>query len=272
MGSFARSLLSDQVLQELFSLDNLIPKARLNLEEAVKNFSTISLYDLHIISQFPAYLQEELAEEYKNHPTTSHSLAYSINKYTKQNQPTYTPTTSAFTPLSGEPQNPNLSLPEKFVTASPNEALCRWNTWKQQQKLETNPETTQTTMPDKFDLDSWDNSPDASSKTLDISKEFSALLLTAGFCCACGCLCRIHFKDKVQAKNLDVVVQNENEIFEHVDVKPRIFLVRCDNCNTAVEVRIDNPEASKVSFCCRKCSPVREGALDVSTGDAVWFG
>jgi hypothetical protein len=97
-----KDILSDKAFNELFSLDNLVPKARLNLEEAVKKFSTITLYDLHIISQFPAYLQEELAEEYKTHPITSHSLAYTLNKYTNQNQPTYTTTINPY--LSGEPQ------------------------------------------------------------------------------------------------------------------------------------------------------------------------
>jgi hypothetical protein len=66
-----KDILSDKAFNELFSLDNLVPKARLNLEEAVKKFSTITLYDLHMISQFPTYLQEELAEEYKTHPITS---------------------------------------------------------------------------------------------------------------------------------------------------------------------------------------------------------
>jgi len=137
-----KDILSDKEVKELFSLDNLVPKARLNLEEAVKKFTTITLYDLHIISQFPAYLQEELAEEYKNHPITSHSLAQTLNKYTKQNQlPTTTTTNQHLTREVSQ----NSGLPEKFDSPmSPNEALRRWNAFKQQQKLEANPETTHT--------------------------------------------------------------------------------------------------------------------------------
>jgi hypothetical protein len=144
-----KDILTDKALKELFSLDNLVPKARLNLEEAVKKFSTITLYDLHMIAQFPVYLQEELAEEYKTHPITSHSLAYSLNKYTNQNQPTYTTTINPYLPR--EPSNQNSSIPEKFGgQVSPNEALRRWNTLKQQQKLDTTPETAQTNRPNRF--------------------------------------------------------------------------------------------------------------------------
>jgi len=265
-----RDILSDKEVKELFSLDNLVPKARLNLEEAVKKFTTVTLYDLHIISQFPAYLQEELAEEYKTHPITSHSLAHTLNKYTKQNQPPTTTTTN--TQLTRE-NNQNSALPEKFDSPmSPNEALRRWNALKQQQKL-ANPETTQTPISNKFNSDPQMNTLENTfSEAPAISEEFRALLLTLGFCCECGRTYHAHFKDRVHVKNLDIVIQKDNTLFEHIDVKPRIFLAHCNNCNNDTEVRVDTAEEEKVSFCCRYCSPAREGALDVSTGDAVWFG
>jgi hypothetical protein len=265
-----KDILSDKVVKELFSLDNLVSRARLNLEEAVKKFATVTLYDLHMISQFPAYLQEELSEEYKTHPITSHSLAQTLNKYTNQNQPPTTTTTNQHLPREG---NQNSVLQEKFDTPmSPNEALRRWNALKQQQKLEANPETTQT-MPDKFNLDPQGNSlENAFSEAPTVLEEFRALLLTLGFCCECGRTYHAHFKDRVHIKNLDIVIQKDNTLFEHIDVKPRIFLARCNNCNNDTEVRVDTVEEEKVSFCCRYCSPAREGALDVFTGDAVWFG
>jgi hypothetical protein len=267
-----KDILSDKALKELFSLDNLAPKARLNLEEAVKKFSTITLYDLHMISQFPIYLQEELAEEYKNYPITAHSLACSLNKYTKQNQ---TPSTAIVTNpyLSGEASQ-NSSLPEKLNgPMGPNEALRRWNALKQQQKPATNPDTTQTQTSDKFNVDPYGaSSENAFSKMSNESEKFRALLLTTGFCCECGRLYNVHFKDRTHVKNLDIVVQNDNMIFEYVDVKPRVFLAHCDNCNSDTEVRVNNNENAKMPILCRHCNPTREGTLDVTTGDAVWFG
>jgi hypothetical protein len=266
-----KNVLSDTALVELFSLDALVPKARLDLEEAVKKFSAITLSDLHMISQFPAYLQEELAEEYKTHPITSHSLAHTLNKYTKQTQISYTKGNPSY--LSGGVQSQNGSLPEKFEgPMDPNEALRKLNAWRKQQKLATNPKTTQTRGLDSFDMDSCDNSGEALS-VAEVLEAFSALLRTAGFCCECGRLYLFHFKDKMYVKNFDAVVQKENRLFEHIDVKPRTFLVHCNGCNSSQEITVDNIDGSaKVTISCRHCQPAREGALDVTTGDAVWFG
>ena len=273
-----KDILSDKALKELFSLDTLAPKARLDLEEAVKKFATITLYDLHIIAQFPTHLQEELSEEYKNHSIASHSLAHTLNKYTKQNQPpSFTTTANPY--LLGEVKNQNSVLPEKFDRPmGPNDALRILNALKQQQKTDTTQETTQTKTPDKFALDSYVCSSEEDASTNGIAESViagivqKALMLTANYCCECGRLFRAHFNDRVHVKNFDVVVQKENQIFEHVDVKPYIFLVHCDNCNSDTEVRVDNIEETRMPILCRHCTPARGGILDVSTGDAVWFG
>ena len=267
-----KNVLSDKALAELFSLDALVPKARLDLEDAVKKFSTITLSDLHMISQFPAYLQEELAEEYKTHPITSHALAHTLNKYTKQTQISYA-TKVNHSHLSGGVQSQNGSLPEKLEgPMDPNEALRRLNAWRKQQKLATNPEITQARGSDRFDVDSCDSSGEALS-TSEVLESFSALLRTAGFCCECGRLYLLYFKDKMYVKHFDAVVQKENSLFEHIDVKPRTFLVHCNGCNSSQEITVDNPDGpAKVSILCRHCQPAREGALDFTTGDAVWFG
>ncbi|MCL1977442.1 MAG: ParB/RepB/Spo0J family partition protein [Nitrososphaerota archaeon] len=271
-----KDILSDKTIKELFSLTDLVPKARLDLEEAVKKFASITLSDLHIISQFPAHLQEELAEEYKTHPITSHSLAHTLDKYTKQNQP---PTTTLSNPLPYLPEeDPSQasSLAEKFDKLFvPNDTLRRLNALKKQQRIDTCPE--QTKIPNRSELGSCDNSsPEAlcSDVPEDNSETFHALLLSVGFCCKCDRPYHAHFKDRVHAKNVDIVVQKENLIFEHVDVKSRVFLVHCDRCNSTQEVMVDNLDeaSSAVGILCRHCQPAREGALDVTTGDAVWFG
>jgi hypothetical protein len=268
-----KNVLTDKDLKELFSLDALVPKARLDLEEAVKKFSTITLSDLHMISQFPAYLQEELAEEYKTHPITSHSLAHTLNKYTKQTQPVYTTNVNS-SYLPGSVQSQTSSLPKAFEgPMDPNEALRKLNAWRKQQKLATNPQTTQAHGSDRVDEDSCNGSGDALSAA-EVLEAFSALLRTAGFCCDCGRLYLFYFKDKMYVKHFDAVVRNENMLFEHIDVKPRTFLVHCNSCNSNQEITVDNivDGSAKVAILCRHCQPAREGALDVTTGDAVWFG
>jgi hypothetical protein len=263
-----KDILTDKALKELFSLDDLVPKARLDLEEAVKKFQTITLYDLHIISKFPAYLQEELAEEYKTHNIASHSLTQTLSKYIKQTQ---TPNPTPNNPyLSKDDENQNNYLPVKFDRPiSPNDALRILNAKKQQQKTDTTPETTQP----KTSNDNSSFSDTESGDELVIQK---SLLLSGGYCCECGRLHRVHFKDRIYLKNLDVVMQKENQIFEHVDFSPHVFLVHCNYCNTDQQVRVDNnssvEEEEKVPILCRNCQPARGGLLDVTTGDAVWFG
>ncbi|MCL1970127.1 MAG: hypothetical protein FWF66_01500, partial [Candidatus Bathyarchaeota archaeon] len=274
-----KDILSDKSLKELFSLDDLVPKARLDLEEAVKKFATITLYDLHIIAQFPAYLQEELAEEYKTHNIASHSLTQTLSKYIKQTQPLPTTTTNnPYPPQEDETQNNTLHI--KFDRPiSPNDALrILNNAKKQQQKTNTPPETTQTKTSTKFDLEPYNNSEEntylSGTESAGESVIQKSLLMSGGYYCACGRLHRANFKDRVYLKNIDIVIQKENMIFEHVDFSPHIFLVYCNYCNADQQVRVDNNtvEEEKIPILCRNCQPARGGLLDVTTGDAVWFG
>jgi len=270
-----RDILSEKALKELVSLDDLVPKARIDLEEAVKKFATITLSDLHIISQFPAHLQEELAEEYKTHSITSHSLTHTLNKYNQQNQPTQTTTSNNPLYLSQEDKNQNRSLPEKFDRPLvPNDTLRILNALRKQQE-KTDSAHEQIKIPNKSELGSCEHSTgtSGSDEIEDTSETFHALLLSVGFCCECGLPYRAHFKDRIRAKNLAIVVKNPNQIFEHVDVKTRTFLVHCDRCNNNQEIAVDyTTGVAAVAIVCRHCKPAREGALDVVSGDAVWFG
>jgi hypothetical protein len=273
-----QDILSDKALKELFSLDDLVPKARLNLEEAVKKFQTITLYDLHIISKFPAYLQEELAEEYKTHNIASHSLTQTLSKYIKQTQ-TPTPTTNNPCPHQEDEKQNNALLPKFDRPISPNDALRILNAKKQQQKTDTaTSETTQTKTSNKFDLAPYDSSEEnthlSDTESVDESAIQKSLLISGGYYCTCGRLHRTNFKDRIYLKNIDITIQKENLIFEHVDFSPHIFLVHCNYCNTDQQVRVDNNsvEDEKIPIVCRNCQPARGGLLDVTTGDAVWFG
>jgi len=273
-----KDILSDKALKELFSLDNLVPKARLDLEEAVKKFPTITLYDLHIIAQFPAYLQEELAQEYKTHNIASHSLTQTLSKYIKQTQPPSPTTNKPYPPQEDEKQN-STPLPKFDRPISPNDALrILNNAKKQQQTTDATQETTQTKTPNKFDLEPYDNSeentPLSDTERIDELTIQKSLLMSGGYPCPCGRLHRAQFKDRIYLKNIDIAIQKENTIFEHVDFSPHIFLVHCNYCNTDQQVRVDNNrvDAEKMPILCRNCQPVRGGLLDVTTGDAVWFG
>jgi len=272
-----KDILSDQALQELFSLDKLVPKARIDLEEAVKKFTTITLSDLHIISQFPAYMQEKLAEEYKTHPITSNSLTHTLNKYTKQTQPPTSLITTANNPPhpSGEEEKQSgRYLPESFNDSwEPNDVLRELNRRKQQQKLgDTFTELRQ----NNKDSGSVDSDADTSVNTSQGTK-FHTPLTEGGICCGCGQFYKLQFKDCIQLKNLIVTMQKENMIFEHIDLSQRAFLIHCDRCNSTQTIRIDNTTKEgesvvEVKILCRNCTPMREGVLDVTSGDAVWFG
>jgi ParB-like chromosome segregation protein Spo0J len=272
-----KDILSDKALKELFSLDDLVPKARLDLEAAVKRFQTITLYDLHIISKFPAYLQEELAEEYKTHNIASHSLTQTLIKYIKQTQTTTPTTNNPYTHQEDEKQN-NALLPKFDRPISPNDALRILNAKKQQQKTDTASETTQTKTSNKFDLDPYDRSEEnthlSDTESVDELAIQKSLLMSGGHYCPCGRLHRTNFKDRIYLKNIDITIQKENLIFEHVDFSPHSFLVYCNYCNTDQQVRVDNKsvEDEKIPIVCRNCQPARGGLLDVTTGDAVWFG
>jgi hypothetical protein len=268
-----KNILSEKEIEELFSLDTLVPKARLDLEEAVKKFPTIPLYDLHMIAQFPTHLQEQIAQEYKTYPIASHALARTLNKYTKHTQHTNTPTTNnPHQLLSEEEKNQTNNLPEKLVNPlSPNDILRKLNIQKQQQCEANHQKPTQPNPTNRLDNGSDGNS---SETALSNDSKFHALLLEAGFCCDCGHVYRVQLKDRVQLKSVDFLVQNKHRIFEHIELNPRIFLVHCDNCNSDQEIRVNNTDDSmeSVAIFCRQCNPTREGVLDIITGDAVWFG
>jgi hypothetical protein len=134
----------------------------------------------------------------------------------------------------------------------------------------------QTQTPNKSASDSFEGSSETSGsdKIEDNSEKFHALLLTVGFFFMCGLPYRAHFKDRIRAKNIDIVAPNQNQIFMQVDVVTRTFLVHCDRCNNNQEIVVDTTASApaEVAIVCRHCTPVRKGALDVVSGDAVWFG
>ena len=93
-----------------------------------------------------------------------------------------------------------------------------------------------------------------------------ALLIEVAFDCECGRHYRVNFK------NLSVVVQKENELFEHVDMKPRTFQVHCGKCNSEHEFAVDGTEGETKQVFCRRCKPLpRKGVLDVNTGEVTWL-
>jgi len=71
---------------------------------------------------------------------------------------------------------------------------------------------------------------------------------------------------------MSVVVQKENELFEHVDMKPRTFQVHCDKCNSEHEFAVEGTEGETKQVFCRRCKPLpRKGILDVNSGEVTWL-
>jgi hypothetical protein len=236
--------LSNQELQWILSLDNLISEAKKVLEEALKKHLEITLEQLYILSLFPASQQASIVEKFKT-PVVAQALTHSLAQFTQKNQQL---------PTKETPNNPNDQTPQLL---SPTEAGIQLNS-SQNLPLPDNPKPFLATL--------QGTNSDSSQEAMVRDEVERALLLAVGYTCDCGRHYHVNFK------NLSIVVQKENLLFEHADIVPHVFLVRCGRCNSEHEITVGNDEVETRIFC-RRCKPFpREGKLDVNAGEVTWFG
>ena len=267
--------LSSKEIESVLSLDKLVPEAREVLEESVKKYPEITLEHLHLLSMFPASQQGSLVEKFKS-PVVAQALLQALNPFLPKNQPQ---------PTAREPAQQSPAAAQRSLAASKplSERAARSN-----YPVHSFPHRSES-FKDKGDLSSQQRTFSESSKMPDESEAQNqeepltsnaglgeeserkpevqqALLIDVAYDCECGRHYRVSFK------NMSVVVQKENELFEHVDMKPRTFQVHCDKCNSEHEFAVEGTEGETKQVFCRRCKPLpRKGILDVNSGEVTWL-
>ncbi|MDR0373116.1 MAG: ParB/RepB/Spo0J family partition protein [Nitrososphaerota archaeon] len=268
-----KGVLTAKELKWLLALGNLIPPARLTLEDSLKKYPEFTLEQLYLISKFPANQQESLSETYKN-PLATHLLSRLLSTF-PQKPPPPPSSPKDFRPYApdGIQQNQAHYLPEKTGHSNSNIANQDSSAPMEQTKEVADDDVLLNSSRSSFsgfESEGMVSQVDASDKGRvyrGVRRGQYALLLSVGFTCDCGRLHQANFK------KLTIVVQKENLLFEHVDFLVHTFLVHCDNCDNDHEVTVNNLEAETgvVSIFCCRCSPNRRGLLDVNTLEVTWF-
>ena len=267
--------LSSKEIESVLSLDKLVPEAREVLEESVKKYPEITLEHLHLLSMFPASQQGSLVEKFKS-PVVAQALLQALNPFLPKNQPQpsarepaqQSPTASQRSLASSKPlpersarsTYPMHSFPQRSESSKDKGELSNQQpTFSESSKLPDEPEAQNQEEP----LTSNEGLGEESERKPEVQQ---ALLIDVAYDCACGRHYRVSFK------NMSVVVQKENELFEHVDMKPRTFQVHCDKCNSEHEFAVEGTEGETKQVFCRRCKPLpRKGILDVNSGEVTWL-
>ena len=267
--------LSSKEIESVLSLGNIVPEARGVLEESVQKYPEITLEHLHLLSLFPSGQQGSLVEKFKS-PMVAQALLQALNPFLAKIQPqsSVKEFASAQQSLSAPQRSPTVGKPMSERSARstmPTRSLSQGT--ESFKDKEQHP--SQQTFPGSLKMHEIPRvPPQASSKADESPAEETerkaevqqALLIDVGYDCECGRHYRVNFK------NMSVVVQKENELFEHVDMKPRTFQVHCDKCNSEHEFAVDGAEGERKQVFCRRCKPnPRRGILDVNTGEVTWL-
>jgi ParB-like chromosome segregation protein Spo0J len=274
--------LSSKELEELLTLNSLIPEAKIVLEDALKKHPEITLEHLYLLSQFPATQQERLVEKFKT-PVVAHALMQALTPFIQRNQPQpYAKETNPQPTLQETKNQTTYTIPQRAPQPIyPKEAIDKTET-PIEKETNTQPTPTMTKPAPLSSLspeslmrqdDPKPNTPAISQlKNSDMEQaadrqEFQqAILLAVSYDCACGRHYNINFKNRA------VLVQKQNLLFEHVDIKPRTFQVHCNKCNSNHEFTVEGIENQTLQIFCRRCKPLpREGRLDSNTGEAAWL-
>ena len=243
----------------------------------MKRYPEITLEHLHLLSLFPSGQQGSLVEKFKS-PVVAQALLQALNPFLSKNQPQPSAKESAAQQSPTAPQRsltavskpvperaarstlPMRPFPHKSESSKDEEPLPnQQRTFSQSPKLPNMPESPDQAAPQTIDA--------GIAEKPERKKEVQqALLIDVAYDCECGRHYRVSFK------NMSVVVQKENELFEHVDMKPRTFQVHCDKCNSEHEFAVDGTEGETKQVFCRRCKPnPRRGILDVNTGEVTWL-
>ncbi|MCL1976665.1 MAG: ParB N-terminal domain-containing protein [Candidatus Bathyarchaeota archaeon] len=260
-------VLSSTELEWVLSLGNLVPKARLILEDSLKRYPEYSLEQLYMLSLFPVVQQESLIERFKT-PIVLHVLRQTLAPFLLEKEQ-----------ASSSQKEKNPSLNDKYPNADtfadnqkedetdpqPTLPLNLQQTISKQNSL---PPNTSNITPTSTSDQITDLTNTATNRAQEAPKAKvkaqTALLLAVSYDCVCGRHYSANFK------RASIVVQKENLLFDYVDFKPRAFQVYCDKCNSDHEFTVEGLKAVEVQIFCRRCKPTREGLLNINTGEVTW--
>lgn len=268
--------LSSKEIESVLSLGNIVAEARGVLEESLKRYPEITLEHLHLLSFFPSAQQGSLVEKFKS-PVVAQALLQALNPFISKNGPEPSAKESAAqqSPPALQRSLRGVSKPMPEIAAKSTlpmrpflhrtesskgeESQDQQRTFSQSPILQSNPES-----PDQAVTQTTDSRiVEEAERKKEVQR---ALLIEMSYDCECGRHYRVNFK------NMSVVVQKENELFEHVDLKPRTFQVHCGKCNSMHEFAVDGTEGETKQVFCRRCKPnPRRGILDVNTGEVTWL-
>lgn len=233
--SYKGSLSSHEV-EGVLSLGNLIPEARALLEESLKKYPEITLEQLHLLSLFPSSQQGSLVEKFKT-PVVIQALTQALNPFLPKNQSQWDR--------------------QSFDKAPKDTESYKGSNFPRNLK--------QLDVPGGNEQDDLRAVESGMAKLERKNLARQGLLVEVSYDCDCGRHYRVNFK------NMSVIVQKANLLFEHVNFKPVTFQVHCDKCNSEHEFSIDGIE-SEIKILCRRCKPLpRKGILDVNTGEVRWL-
>jgi len=259
LGEAYRNALSNKELEWVLSLENLVFEARLTLEEALKKYPEITLEQLYLLSLFPADQQESLVEKFKT-PVASQALLQILNSMLAKNS-------------ASPPYNQNLKYPfsEKTVNSLFSEQATQGVDAHTNQTGDIQADVAANLRPhNRGELTSNRalakiGSADGEQPVNGAEAEWQqAKLVEQSYDCKCGQHYRVNFK------NGTVVIQKQNLLFEHIDLKPRVFQVYCRKCASEQEFVIDYAKEETKQVFCRRCRPPREGILDANTREVTW--
>jgi hypothetical protein len=265
-----KDALTSKEIKAILSLGNLVPNARVTLEESLKKYSEFTLEQLYLIAQFPPDQQKSLSETYKK-PLATHLLSRLLTNFSQKLQ-TPLPLNREFRPYSpnGAQNQANYS-PEKIENSQSNNANYDPSDFMEQTKEATDVllNSPQTSFSGRESERTVSQITDSSKETAvkSVRRGQRALVLSVEYVCGCGRLYQTNFKKST------IVVQKESEFFEHVDFRAHTFLIHCDKCDNDHEVLVNTLETEDgvVSIFCKRCNPNRKGLLDVNTLEVTWL-
>jgi ParB/RepB/Spo0J family partition protein len=253
--------LSGSELDWLFSLGDLISSVKPVLEEALKRHPEITLEHLYLLSQFPPTQQESLVERFKN-PVVTHALMQALTPFIQKNQiPPHKetqPQISTQIPTQISPpqtyltqKNPTFSTPKEPLPQLTPNTKPPPDYFFPNQNLQPNP--------------TLSTNPPFASEPIAKKETQKAILLAVSCDCDCGRHYNINFKNKT------ILVQKQNQLYEHADTHPHTYQIYCNKCSTTHEFIVENIETLNLQIFCRRCKPPREGHLDLNTSEATWI-
>lgn len=273
--------LSSKEIEKVLSLSNIVAQARGVLEESLKRYPEITLEHLHLLSFFPSIQQESLVEKFKS-PVVAQALLQALNPFISKNGLQHSAKEFAAQQAPTVPQRSltGISKPTPISNPMPVKAtkstlpmrIHRGESYKSEESQPNQQRVFSQSPVTQNNSESPTHPTPQTACTVNAEgserkKEVNrALLIEMSFDCECGKHYRVNFK------NMSVVMQKENELFEHVDLKPRTFQVHCGKCNSIHEFAVDGVEGEAKQVFCRRCKPnPRRGILDGDSGEVTWF-